>query len=99
MLRGLARVAVTWWLAGLSPVLAAAAQGPDSTGLTAAGVGTASSEGFAAPVDLIPHVGLWVDGLAEVGFVRELNGKRRNRQFAYREYLALLDQGTEPLAP
>ncbi len=29
--------------------------------------------------------------------VREITGQRRNRVFAYQEYLAVLSEGTEPL--
>ncbi len=45
----------------------------------------------------VPTVTAALNKLSAVGIVRELTGKRRNRQFAYREYLELLDQGTEPL--
>lgn len=37
-----------------------------------------------------------VDLLAEIGMVRELTGKRRNRLFVYDRYLAILNEGTEP---
>jgi Fic family protein len=46
----------------------------------------------------VPTVGKALDHLATEGIVRELTGKRRDRLFAYSSYLALLDQGTEPLA-
>jgi Fic family protein len=36
-------------------------------------------------------------GLAQVGIVREITGRRRNRLFSYEAYLNLLQQGTEPL--
>jgi Fic family protein len=45
----------------------------------------------------VPTVGKALDHLATEGIVRELTGKRRDRLFAYSSYLALLDQGTEPL--
>ena len=35
--------------------------------------------------------------LMELGIVRELTGKKRNRIFAYDRYLAILNEGTEPL--
>jgi Fic family protein len=35
--------------------------------------------------------------LAELGIVRETTGKQRGRIYAYSDYLALLDRGTEPL--
>ena len=35
--------------------------------------------------------------LMELGIVRELTGKKRNRIFAYDCYLAILNEGTEPL--
>src|SRR5690606_10929863 len=38
-----------------------------------------------------------IDHLATLGIVHETTGKRRNRAFAYRAYLDILDQGTEPL--
>ena len=44
-------------------------------------------------------MGKSLEHLIELGIVRELTGKRRNRLFAYRKYLAVLDQGTEPLPP
>ena len=45
----------------------------------------------------LPTVGKSLERLIEIGIVRELTGKRRNRFFAYRRYLSILDQGTEPL--
>jgi Fic family protein len=35
--------------------------------------------------------------LVNLGIVRELTGQRRNRVFAYDRYLAILNEGTEPL--
>ena len=35
--------------------------------------------------------------LVKLGIVRELTGQRRNRIFAYDHYLAILNEGTEPL--
>ena len=42
-----------------------------------------------------PAVSSAMDLLAELNVVRELTGKRRNRLFAYDQYLALLSEGTE----
>jgi hypothetical protein len=38
-----------------------------------------------------------MDLLMDLGIARELTGKRRNRLFAYDQYLAILSEGTEPL--
>jgi len=38
-----------------------------------------------------------MDLLLELGVTRELTGKRRNRLFLYDRYLAILNEGTEPL--
>jgi Fic family protein len=38
-----------------------------------------------------------IDLLLEGGIARELTGKRRNRLFLYDRYLAILNEGTEPL--
>ena len=35
--------------------------------------------------------------LSDLGIVREITGQRRNRLFAYDEYLSILSEGTEPL--
>ena len=35
--------------------------------------------------------------LVDLGIVREITGQRRNRLFAYDEYLSILSEGTEPL--
>ena len=45
----------------------------------------------------LPTVGKSLDHLIRLGIVHELTGKRRHRVFAYSKYLAVLDQGTEPL--
>jgi Fic family protein len=47
----------------------------------------------------LPTAGKSLQRLVDLGIVGELTGKRRNRHFAYRRYLALLDRGTEPLPP
>jgi Fic family protein len=38
-----------------------------------------------------------MNALVELGIVREITGKKRNRVFAYHRYLAILSEGTEPL--
>lgn len=45
----------------------------------------------------VPTVGKALDHLVANDIARELTGKRRDRLFAYSSYLALFDQGTEPL--
>lgn len=42
-----------------------------------------------------PAVSSAIDLLAEIGMVRELTGKRRNRLFVYDRYLAILNEGSE----
>ena len=44
-----------------------------------------------------PTASKGMDGLIELGIVRELTGKRRNRVYAYDRFLAILSEGTEPL--
>lgn len=44
-----------------------------------------------------PTASKGIHRLAELVIVRELTGHRRNRVFAYRRYLAILTEGTEPL--
>ncbi len=38
-----------------------------------------------------------IDLLVELGILRELTGKQRNRLFVYDDYLSILNEGTEPL--
>jgi Fic family protein len=38
-----------------------------------------------------------INALLELGIVRELTGQRRNRVFMYDQYIAMLNEGTEPL--
>jgi Fic family protein len=45
----------------------------------------------------LPTVGKALERMREDGIVRETTGKQRGRVFVYSRYLALLDQGTEPL--
>ncbi|MHB8310925.1 MAG: Fic family protein [Metallibacterium sp.] len=44
-----------------------------------------------------PTVARAIDALAALGIVRELTGRRRDRVFAYDRYLAVLNEGAEPL--
>lgn len=45
----------------------------------------------------LPTVGKSLEHLIKLEIARELTGKQRHRVFAYSKYLAVLDQGTEPL--
>lgn len=45
----------------------------------------------------LPTVGKALERMTEATIVRETTGKQRGRVFVYSRYLALLDQGTEPL--
>jgi hypothetical protein len=38
-----------------------------------------------------------VEALENLGIVREITGRKRERVFAYTRYLAILNEGTEPL--
>lgn len=44
-----------------------------------------------------PTAGSALQNLAEIGVARETTGRQRGRVYAYSDYLALLDCGTEPL--
>lgn len=44
-----------------------------------------------------PAVSKSVDELTKEGILREITGQRRNRVFAYDQYLNILNEGTEPL--
>lgn len=44
-----------------------------------------------------PTAAKTVEALATLGIVRELTGRRRDRVFTYDRYLAILNEGTEPL--
>jgi Fic family protein len=46
----------------------------------------------------VPTVGKALDLMVSADIVRETTGKRWGRIFAYSNYLALLDKGTEPLS-
>ncbi len=45
----------------------------------------------------LPTVSSAMNRLVELGIVREVTGKQRNRVFAYQNYLSILSEGTEPL--
>ena len=45
----------------------------------------------------IPTVGKALQTLIELGIVREMTGRRRDRFFAYSRYLKILGEGTDPL--
>lgn len=44
-----------------------------------------------------PTVSRAVQALEKLGIVSEITGRKRERVFAYRAYLAILNEGTEPL--
>jgi Fic family protein len=44
-----------------------------------------------------PTAAKQIDALGKLGILRELTGRRRDRVFAYSRYLAILNEGTEPL--
>ena len=45
----------------------------------------------------LPTASSAMNHLVEIGVVREVTGKQRNRVFAYQDYLNILSEGTEPL--
>jgi Fic family protein len=44
-----------------------------------------------------PTASTALENLAKIGVVRETTGRQRGRIYAYSDYLALLDRGTDPL--
>jgi hypothetical protein len=44
-----------------------------------------------------PTAGKALETLADLGIAREITGGRRNRLFTYDSYLAILNEGAEPL--
>ncbi|MCW5606942.1 MAG: Fic family protein [Nitrosomonas sp.] len=51
-----------------------------------------------APLRLtMPTVNTALQHLENVGIVQEITGRQRDRLFAYKSYLAILEEGTEPL--
>jgi cell filamentation protein, protein adenylyltransferase len=52
----------------------------------------------AAALDLAtPTVRVALDVLSQLGIVREITGRQRDRLYAYQAYLEILNEGTEPL--
>jgi len=47
----------------------------------------------------MPSVNASLAALEDVGIVREITGRKRNRVFRYDKYLKILTEGTEPLRP
>ena len=47
----------------------------------------------------VPTISTAVKNLEELGIIRELTGRRRDRVFIYSRYLDILSEGTEPLRP
>lgn len=45
----------------------------------------------------VPTVNTALRNLEKAGIIREITGRQRDRLFAYKDYLALLEEGTEPL--
>jgi ribosomal protein S25 len=46
-----------------------------------------------------PTAGAALENLTRIGVVRETTGRRRSRIYAYSAYMALLERGTDPIAP
>lgn len=46
-----------------------------------------------------PTINSCMNQLRQLGIVREVTGKGRNRIFSYGEYMRILDEGTQPLDP
>ncbi|MFM8290616.1 MAG: Fic family protein, partial [Planctomycetia bacterium] len=44
-----------------------------------------------------PTVSRAVESLSDLGVVKEITGRKRERVFAYQRYLDILAEGTEPL--
>ena len=45
-----------------------------------------------------PTVAKAIQQMHKLGIIRETTGKQRHRLFVYQHYLAILNQGTEPIA-
>ncbi|HEU4630994.1 MAG TPA: Fic family protein [Gemmatimonadaceae bacterium] len=57
-----------------------------------------SAAGLAGRTGLsTPAVNAMLTALQELGVVREITGRRRNRLFSYEQYLRILNEGAEPL--
>lgn len=46
----------------------------------------------------MPTINTALQHLEKAGIVQEITGRQRDRLFAYKAYLAILEEGTEPLA-
>ncbi len=46
-----------------------------------------------------PPVYAAINRLVQAGILREVTGRQRGKIYVYDQYLALLDEGTEPLLP
>ncbi len=54
---------------------------------------------LAVPLSLtMPTVNIALQHLENAGIVQEITGRQRDRLFAYKSYLAILEEGAEPLA-
>jgi len=45
----------------------------------------------------IPTVSKSINHLVKLGIIKETTGRQKGRVFAYRKYVDILSQGTEPL--
>lgn len=45
----------------------------------------------------MPTINAALQHLEKAGIVQEITGRQRDRLFAYKAYLAILEKGTEPL--
>lgn len=57
-----------------------------------------SSKSLAPWTELsVPTINAMLEALADLGVVREITGRKRNRLYRYEAYVKLLSEGTEPL--
>lgn len=57
-----------------------------------------SPKDLVAPLDLtMPTINTALSNLEKIGIIHEITGRQRNRMFAYKAYLSILEEGTEPL--
>lgn len=57
-----------------------------------------SSKSLAPWTELsVPTINAMLEALADLGIVREITGRKRNRLYRYEAYVKLLSEGTEPL--
>ena len=76
-------------------VMAATVSGRPTSSLVVLGVATGLV--ILLRPAMVHSVGLQLSVAATAGIVREITGKRRQRVYAYTDYLAILSEGTEPL--